>query len=106
MYIISFSLRATVKKLPLSPMILFVKNMVCDRCIMMVKQSLTKLSIDYSKVELGEISLNNPITDEQILSLKNELHSLGFELLDNRKASLVTQIKSCIIKYIHSDDDL
>ena len=80
--------------------------MVCDRCISMVKQRLESLSIDYNKVELGEIVLTNPITEEQMLSLKNELHNLGFELLDNRKASLVTQIKSCIIKYIHSDDEL
>ena len=79
--------------------------MVCDRCILMVKQLLTSLSIDYSKVELGEIALNKPLTEERILSLKDELQVLGFELLDDRKASLVMQIKSCIIKYIHRDDD-
>ena len=79
--------------------------MVCDRCILMVKQRLTALSIDYSKVELGEISLNKPITNEQRLLLREELHSLGFELLDDRKSSLVAQIKSCIVKYIHSSDD-
>ncbi|TKK71997.1 helix-turn-helix transcriptional regulator [Ilyomonas limi] len=84
---------------------LFVKNMVCDRCIMMVKQRLTALAIDYSTVELGEIKLNTPLTNQQFLSLKDDLHVLGFELLDDRKASIVTQIKSCIIKYIHCDDD-
>src|SRR5215210_4253245 len=84
---------------------LFIKNMVCDRCILMVKQRLTALSIDYTKVELGEIGLNKPLTDEQLLALKDELLQLGFELMDDRKASLVTQIKSCIIKYIHCDDD-
>lgn len=84
---------------------LFVKNMVCDRCILMVKQRLAALSIDYKKVELGEISLNKPLTDEQALSLKDALHQLGFELLNDRKASLVAQIRSGIIKYIHSGDD-
>ncbi len=80
--------------------------MVCDRCIMMVKQCLAALSIDYNKVELGEIALNQPLTNEHFLALKVELHQLGFELLDDRKASLVTKIKSCIIKYIHCDDDV
>ncbi|MGZ3839387.1 MAG: helix-turn-helix domain-containing protein [Flavisolibacter sp.] len=84
---------------------LYVKNMVCDRCILMVKQRLAALSIDFSKVELGEISLNKPLSGEDFLALKDALHPLGFELLDDRKASLVTQIKSCIIKYIHGDDD-
>jgi AraC-like DNA-binding protein len=71
----------------------------------MVKQRLTALAIDYSVVELGEIKLNRPVTELQFSTLKDELHLLGFELLDDRKASLVTQIKSAIIRYIHSDDD-
>lgn len=84
---------------------LFVKNMVCDRCIMMVKQRLDVLSIDYEKVELGEISVNKPLTDAQFSELKDDLGHLGFELLDDKKASLVSQIKSFIIKYIHGNDD-
>src|SRR5215203_6120279 len=86
-------------------MILFVKNMVCNRCIMMVKQRLTALAIPYEKVELGEITVEASLTDDQFTCLKQELHLLGFELLDDRKASIVSQIKSCIIKYIHCDDE-
>ena len=84
---------------------LFVKNMVCDRCILMVKQSLDKLSIDYNTVDLGEIWTDKPISDDQFISLKNLLLLLGFELLDDRKSTIIIQIKSCIIKYIHSDDE-
>src|SRR5881227_4475215 len=84
---------------------LFIKNMVCDRCVMIVKQRLNALGIDYSGVELGEVKLNTPVTDEQFAALKDELHVFGFELLDDRKASIVNQIKSSIIRYIHCDDD-
>ena len=80
--------------------------MVCDRCILMVKQRLDSLSIEYSKVELGEITVNKPLSQEQSLTLRDELQRLGFELLDDRKASLVSKIKSYIIKFIHSDDEL
>lgn len=79
--------------------------MVCNRCIMMVKQRLDELSIDYATVELGEIELNKPLTAEQFDALREDLGQLGFELLDDKKASLVSQVKSFIIKYIHSDDD-
>lgn len=79
--------------------------MVCDRCILVVKQRLTALSLPYEKVELGEISWAKSPTDDQLNLLKQDLHLLGFELLDDRKASVVSQIKSCIIKYIHSDND-
>lgn len=84
---------------------LFVKNMVCDRCILMVKQCLDKLSIDYNTVELGEIGLGNPMSDGQFISLKNEILLLGFELLDDQKSTIIMQIKSCIIKYIHGDGE-
>jgi AraC family transcriptional regulator len=83
---------------------LFIKNMVCNRCVMIVGQRLAAHSIAYSKVELGEVTLNSPVTDEQFFSLKADLQSLGFELLNDRKASLVTQIKSAIIRYIHGED--
>ncbi|MGN6533823.1 MAG: helix-turn-helix domain-containing protein [Ginsengibacter sp.] len=86
-------------------MILFVKNMVCNRCIMIVQQQLTALSIPYEKVELGEITIFGPLVHEQFELLRKNLQSVGFDLLDDRKASLVSQIKSCIIGYIHSDDD-
>jgi AraC-like DNA-binding protein len=86
-------------------MVLFVKNMVCNRCILVVKQRLTSLSIPFQKVELGEISLAEPPTDDQFTLLKQDLHLLGFELLDDRKASVVSQIKSFIIQYIHCDDE-
>lgn len=79
--------------------------MVCDRCVMIVRQHLNALAIDYNKVELGEVHLNKPITGEQFAALKEDLHTLGFEVLDDRKASIVTQIKSAIIRYIHCDDD-
>src|SRR6185312_410587 len=87
-------------------MILFVKNMVCNRCIMMVQQRLDRLSIPYEKVELGEIVLYDRLDDETFLRLNAELNLLGFDLLNDRKASIISQIKSCIIKYIHSDDEL
>lgn len=84
---------------------LFIKNMVCDRCVLIVKQRLTALSIDFSTVELGVLKLNKPLSEEQLLALKADLSILGFELLHDRKASLVSQIKSAIIGYIQSDED-
>ena len=86
-------------------MILYVKNMVCNRCIMVVEQKLKELSFPYEKVELGEVSMDAAPTDDQFNRLKTDLQQLGFELLDDRKASIVSQIKSCIIQYIHCEDE-
>lgn len=79
--------------------------MVCDRCVMVVKQRLTAMSIDFSEVQLGEVKLWNTLNDEQFNALKEDLGLWGFELLDDRKTAMVNRIKSCIIKYIHSEDE-
>jgi AraC-like DNA-binding protein len=83
---------------------LFIKNMVCDRCVMVVKQRLDALAIAYHRVALGEVQLVQPLTEEQFVLLKGGLETLGFELLDDRKASLVNQIKGVIIRSIHCED--
>ncbi|HEV7329460.1 MAG TPA: AraC family transcriptional regulator [Flavisolibacter sp.] len=81
---------------------LFIKNMVCDRCIMVVKEQLHAVGIEFKKVQLGEVELSQPASDEQIEKLGANLFPLGFELLDDKKAAVVTQIKSTIIKLIHN----
>lgn len=78
--------------------------MVCDRCIMVVKQQLQLLGIAYEKVELGEISTSVAPTEAQLDALEKALRPLGFELLDDRKSSVVSQIKSFVIQYIHQHD--
>lgn len=79
--------------------------MVCNRCIMVVEQRLRALSLPFETVQLGEVTMQAPPTDAQFDLLKKDLNLLGFDLLDDRKASVVSQIKSCIIRYIHCDDD-
>lgn len=78
--------------------------MVCDRCVMVVKQCLDSLGVVYAGVVLGEIHLNHPLNETQFALLKTQLETLGFELLDNRKTTLVNRIKGVIIRYIHAED--
>ena len=44
---------------------LFIKNMVCNRCIMVVQNELDKLSLDVKNIKLGEVTLGKELTDEQ-----------------------------------------
>lgn len=85
--------------------VLYIKNMVCDRCIMAVKKVLDSLSIAYQKVELGEVSIINELTEELRLQLKGKLEALGFELLDDRRQQIIDQIKSALIKVVHYKND-
>lgn len=82
-------------------MYLFIKNMVCDRCIMVVKQELTKLHIVPSFVVLGKIEIPDDTTETQLAQLRQHLAAVGFELLDDNRKKLIAQIKGIIIGQIH-----
>ncbi|MBK9958902.1 MAG: AraC family transcriptional regulator [Chitinophagaceae bacterium] len=81
---------------------LYIKNMVCNRCIMVVKQELEKLKLLPALVSMGEVELSKPATDKQLQNLDERLKELGFELLDNQKQKQIEKIKNLLIKQIQS----
>lgn len=85
---------------------LYVKYMVCLRCIMMVKEELRKLGMQYVAVELGMIEMLETITEDQREQLKKNLWKLGLELMDDKKAILIEKIKLVIMEMIHHSDEL
>ncbi|MDR1092379.1 MAG: AraC family transcriptional regulator [Prevotella sp.] len=85
--------------------ILYIKNMVCDRCKIVVKSELEKLGIIPLHIDLGEVTLTSPLNDEQKTSIKNRLDSLGFELINDKKSRLIEQIKTTIIELVHYNNN-
>lgn len=84
---------------------LYIKNMVCNRCILVVKQELEKLQIESCNISLGEVETDNEPSKETIEQLRGNLASLGFELLDNNKQQLIEKIKNIIVNHVHYTDD-
>ncbi len=76
--------------------------MVCNRCIMVVKQELEKLGIHSCHVRLGEVETETELTKEKIADLDKNLASLGFELLDNSRHKLIEKIKNLIIQQVQN----
>ena len=73
---------------------LYIKNMVCDRCKMAVSQTLQQLYLHPTKVELGEVSIEEVPSSSQLATLRIVLKELGFELLDDRRQQTIDHIKS------------
>lgn len=85
---------------------LYIKNMVCNRCIMVVKQAFEEQGLHPEKVSLGEVILNDDALDnEQLAVLDARLIMLGFERIDDRKSRLMESIKNLIIQKIHHDEN-
>jgi AraC family transcriptional regulator len=81
---------------------LYIKHMVCNRCIKAVENILAStLSIKMEHIELGTVTLTSSISEEEKSKFSAALSLLGFELLDNEKSERVTQIKTLIINEIH-----
>ena len=85
---------------------LYIKNMVCNRCIMVVKQELENQGLHPEKVNLGEVTVKEDLSDEQQGRLDASLINLGFERIDDRKARLIEAIKNKIIQMIHHTDKI
>ncbi len=79
---------------------LFIKNMVCDRCIKVVREEMDKLDIALSHIELGEIETESELDNEKLIQVKKTLEINGFELLDDKRAALVENIKTLIIEEV------
>lgn len=85
---------------------LFIKNMVCDRCKMIVKSELESLRLHPEQVELGEVTLAEiSLTEEQRMLTDERLKALGFELLDDAKAKMIEKIKTAVIELIHYENE-
>ena len=86
-------------------MILNIKNMVSNRCKMIVKSELEKHGLHYITVELGEVEIMENVSLEQKNKLNKDLKKSGFVILDDRKSILVERIKNIIIELVHYSDE-
>jgi AraC family transcriptional regulator len=85
-------------------MLVFIKNMVCPRCIAAVEAVFTDLGMVPLFIRLGEVKLETAPTAGQLTELAARLRVLGFELLDDIHSRQIEQIKTLIIGRIHYAD--
>jgi AraC-like DNA-binding protein len=84
---------------------LLIQNMVSLRCKLLVKAELEKLGLAYHSIELGEVILQNPISQEQKSKLTEILHSSGLEIMDDKNTMLIEKIKNTIVEMVHYTDE-
>lgn len=80
---------------------LYIKNMVCSRCKMVVKAELEKLGLHLLSVDLGVIETKSSITEKKKHDIAVKLKEFGFEMIDDKKSKSIEKIKILIIDLIH-----
>ncbi|WP_405609265.1 helix-turn-helix domain-containing protein [Polaribacter sp. Asnod1-A03] len=81
--------------------VIYIKNMVCPRCIDAVKEICNDLHITVKQLQLGKLESNAKIDDALKSKLSKRLEEKGFALLLEKNQKIITQIKSLIVNQIH-----
>ncbi len=78
-----------------------IKNMVCNRCVLVVGDLLRRAGLTPVRVALGEAVVQGTPSDEACGRLRELLEAYGFELLDDSRMRLVEQIRTAVIELVH-----
>lgn len=84
---------------------LYIRNMVCGRCKMVVKSELEKLGLHPLSIELGEVEIKESSIDKIRAELLHNLQSLGFDLIDDKKSKTIEKIKNLIIDLVQNKNN-
>ena len=79
---------------------IYIKNMVCNRCVLVVKQELEKLNLESLQIALGEVDFLEPPGEKELGQLNQRLTAVGFELLDDEKQKQIEVIKNLLIQKV------
>lgn len=85
-------------------MVVYIRNMVCPRCIRSVEQILKDNRMQANFVRLGEVELKGEPTEAQLRQLARYLKEAGFELLDDQKKQLIEKVKTRLIQKVQEGE--
>ncbi|SFN38513.1 AraC-type DNA-binding protein [Chryseobacterium oleae] len=83
---------------------IFIKNMVCNRCISAVEKIFSEADVSVRSVTLGEVETETDIPAEKMLAVEKNLLETGFERIMDSTHQLVDKIKNKIILKISELD--
>jgi AraC-like DNA-binding protein len=69
---------------------------------MVVRDQFEKAGLTPTSVMLGEVELENTPGPGQITDLKNSLHTLGFEVLDDQHQQQIDKVKKLLIQQVQT----
>lgn len=84
---------------------LYIKNMVCNRCKMVVKSELEKLGLRPIIVGLGEVDIADELQGYQRQDIHAALQKVGFALLDDKKSIVIERIKNLIVDLVQNKNN-
>lgn len=85
---------------------IYIRNMACESCKIVVKDALEELDISPVKVELGEIETKEDISDDEKKKLNSKIKKAGLELLEKKQGVLIEKIRKVVIDYVYNSEEM
>ena len=74
--------------------------MVCSHCAEVLEEKLSEADFAVNHIELGELTLTEPISDEEYRRLIKIVQKNGFEIINDKGSKTVEHIKQLIIQLV------
>ena len=84
---------------------LYIRGMVCTRCIKVLHDELMKIGVEAKSSRLGRAVVEFDSKEVDILKIQSVLKKNGFELITDRDQQIVDQIKTFILEAISKSED-
>lgn len=81
-----------------------IRNMVCDRCKMVVQNEIAKRGWALQSVSLGQVEIVQTLSGSELSDFDESLRGFGFELIHDTKSRTVEKIKNLIIGIVRDSD--
>lgn len=85
---------------------LYIRNMACESCKVVVKEELEKIGAKPVKVELGEAEVEEKLTTAEQKQFNSSIKKAGLELVKSKEGVLTDQIKALIIEYVENNKNI
>jgi YesN/AraC family two-component response regulator len=82
---------------------ILIKGMVCDRCILSIKNELEKTGVQIADIYLGEATILHTEGLPDFHLLNEKLTALGFRFIEDKKEKIIRQVKE-LVKEVYSGD--
>lgn len=82
---------------------IYIKNMACESCKVVVKEALEELDLHPLKIELGEADIKEEISAKKKKELNSIINKVGLELIESKGGILIEKIKNYCQEYINGD---
>jgi YesN/AraC family two-component response regulator len=86
-------------------MIINIKNMVCQRCEIIVNNILQNLGLEVEYVTKGQVMLKGRVLQYQLRLLDKFLKETGLEIIIDKKSLLIQKIKNIVFEMVYTDEE-